>query len=75
MGELRLNAVRTDTNESVDFIDLREPITADKITRGRDALKARVGLALGQDSLSGLIEIVPDTHSLPEPSDFSTSEG
>lgn len=71
MGELRLNAVRTDTKEQIDFIDLREPVNTDKLVRGRDTLKARITVKYGEGALTGLVEIQPDAALLPEPTDFT----
>lgn len=62
MGEFRLNAVRTDTDEVIDYIDLREPIDSSKIVRNRNALKERVVIKLG-GSVAGLVEVRVDSSS------------
>lgn len=69
MGELRLNAVRTDTDEVVDYIDLREPIDSSKIVRNRDALKERVAVSVG-GATAGLVEIRTDSGSHLAPVDL-----
>lgn len=69
MGEFRINAVRTGTDEVIDYIDLREPVDAPKIMRSRDALKARVAVSLGC-AAGGLVEIRTDINSRLEPVDL-----